>query len=132
MKQDYPGDIAPLMHACAELARRRAADLQRVRATVQHLKTELASTLLRFTQAREVSVARSRKSLGAFRAKLRADVQQLKAQTQTAKGLRFRSGAFKNRALPRPAVRVGAADSAPSAPVDVLTKRSRPRSFLDL
>lgn len=132
MKQDYPGDIAPLMHACAELARRRAADLQRVRATVQHLKTELASTLLRFTQARETSVARTRKSLGAFRTRLRAEVQQLKAQTQTAKGLRFRTGAFKTRALPRAVVVAAAADAAPSNTVDVLTKRSRPRSFLDL
>ena len=55
MNQQYPGDIAPLMRACAELAQRRSDDLARVRASVGKLKRELGHTLARFDHARSAS-----------------------------------------------------------------------------
>ena len=58
MNQQYPGDIAPLMRACADLAQRRANDLARVRASVTKLKSNLAHTLVQFDQARSVSSTR--------------------------------------------------------------------------
>ena len=66
MNQQYPGDIAPLMRACADLAQRRAEDLARVRASVSQLKGNLARTLVQFDQARSESSTR---------------VQALRAQT---------------------------------------------------
>jgi hypothetical protein len=61
MNQQYPGDIAPLMRACAELAQRRADDLARVRASVVNLKSNLARTLVQFDQLRSKSSARVQK-----------------------------------------------------------------------
>jgi len=76
MKQQYPGDVRPLMAACADLAQRRAADLARVRSSVATLKQDLARTLNDFDQMRSSSAAR----VGAMR---EHTVRSLKADRQS-------------------------------------------------
>ena len=109
MNQQYPGDIAPLMRACADLAQRRANDLARVRASVTKLKNNLAHTLVEFDQARSASSMRLQAlraqttrtlsegrrarsvQLAGLRARFAKDHARSSAQTRQALGS-FRAG----------------------------------------
>ncbi len=104
MDQQFPGDIAPLMRACADLARRRADDLARVRTSVSQLKNNLARTLVQFDHARNESAARIQalraqttqsladnrrersQQLADFRARLAKDHARTTEQTRQALG----------------------------------------------
>lgn len=109
MKQQYPGDIRPLMSVCAELAQRRTHDLDRVRSTVASLKSNLAQTLDTFAEMRADSAARigalrthTMQSLAANRRARSADIAELRARfanerAQTIQSQRHALGQFREQ-----------------------------------
>ena len=95
MKQEYPGDIRPLMQSCARSAQRRHQDLNRISGNLSALKKSLAQTLEKFAverSARAASVQALREStmrtlaqdhkkrslaLSSFRSRLAQDRQRV-------------------------------------------------------
>jgi len=108
MKQEYPGDIRPLMQSCALSAQRRHQDLDRISHDVIVLKKSLAETLEKFATehlARSAAVLSMREStrrklahgqkqrsleLGRFRSKL-AHERQLASSSMSKSLNAFRS-----------------------------------------
>jgi len=108
MKQEYPGDIRPLMRSCALSTQRRQQDLNRISRDLLTLKQSLAQTLEKFGAehaARAAEVQASRNStlrsladgqtkrslaLGEFRSRLARERQR------TSSGMAKSLNAFRN------------------------------------
>lgn len=100
MEQEYPGDIRPLMRACAELAQRRRESLARVRRHVDTLKGELDRTLERFAEEREHSRENVRRLLAELKRRL-AENQRRRSEELARLRESFREAAEARRSTLR-------------------------------